>query len=112
MQLDQIEETSPRKNKTTTQKPVQITNSILPTKARTKNNQLQSPSEIQLINVDVPKSRDKFREHYLKILQEFMKNDEYDQSNNEQGYFIVTCDDKNSSGALSSHQIAAPTEAI
>ena len=33
-------------------------------------------TDIEQLNVDVPMNREKFRSHYLKILQEYMKKDE------------------------------------
>lgn len=40
------------------------------------NENIQILTDIQQLNVDVPMNREKFRSHYLKILQEYMKKDE------------------------------------
>lgn len=86
-------------------------NKIVPNKCiRSKNGyHSQITSEVEQINVDVPKSRDKFREHYLKILQQFMQSDEFEYSNTDQGYFVVNYDDRGS-GAISSHHIAGSND--
>ena len=40
------------------------------------NENIQILTEIEQLNVDVPMNREKFRSHYLKILQEYMKKDD------------------------------------
>jgi hypothetical protein len=40
------------------------------------NSNVKILSEIEQLNVDVPMNREKFRNYYLKLLQEFMKKDE------------------------------------
>lgn len=40
------------------------------------NSNVKILSDIEQLNVDVPMNREKFRNHYLKLLQEFMKKDE------------------------------------
>jgi hypothetical protein len=40
------------------------------------NSNIKILSDIEQLNVDVPMNREKFRNHYLRLLQEFMKKDE------------------------------------
>lgn len=51
-------------------------------------------SDIEQLNVDVPMNREKFRNSYLKQLQEFMKKDEgYCQSVNQNDNVYLDVDD-------------------
>ena len=49
-------------------------------------------TEVEQLNVDVPMNRDKFRNFYLSTLQEFMKSEDFDQTQNDPGFFVVEDD--------------------
>lgn len=44
-------------------------------KVKRKSDNIKILSEIEQLNVDVPMNREKFRQHYLESLMEFLKCD-------------------------------------